>query len=260
MTRVHALGILLGLSLCGWSSGRSNAQEKPGEPAPPPPAIALEIQGLEIEGGLVGPGTFHFALPSPAEGGGPHVLSFAPSIEETTTELLSSGRVQKELELVDEQRDKLREINRAMHEEIRRVFEHRRPGSRPEGGPREGGSKPEQAVDFSKALREAHQNAEKKIEQVLLPHQQKRLQEITLRTSLERTGTVNTLTGERLAKTLEVSDAQKQRIRKKAEQVQKELEEKIAKLRSEAREEILEELTPTQREKLKSLLGDEFRR
>jgi hypothetical protein len=40
--------------------------------------------------------------------------------------------------------------------------------------------------------------------------------------------------------------------------VQKELEEKIAKLREEAREEILDELSPDQQRKLKDLLGKDF--
>lgn len=115
--------------------------------------------------------------------------------------------------------------------------------------------------DFKKSrerLKEFRDELAKEIDNILLPHQRRRLDEISLRMKMKQRGTSGSLVDTELAKTLSIDDAQKERIRRRAAEVQKELEEKIAKLREEAREEILDELTPAQQRQLKDLLGSDF--
>jgi len=61
-----------------------------------------------------------------------------------------------------------------------------------------------------------------------------------------------------LASELGITDQQKEALRKKAEEARKKLEEKIAKAREEAQQEILSVLTPAQRKRYEELIGKPF--
>ena len=75
-------------------------------------------------------------------------------------------------------------------------------------------------------------------------------------------GTMRGLTGGSVADELGLTDAQREKIRAKAEKLEAELRQKLAELRAQAQAELLKELTPQQQAKIKEMYGEpfEFRR
>ena len=61
-----------------------------------------------------------------------------------------------------------------------------------------------------------------------------------------------------MAAELKITDDQKEALRKKAEEVQAELNKKLTKLRDEARAEVLSVLTAQQRAQLDKMMGPKF--
>jgi hypothetical protein len=287
------LGTLLACISIVVAAGDGAIAQDP--PAVLPPAVAE-------------PGVVLGLAPSPngdAIGPAPQIDSFAATISpdgvmvysapsfyvqpwggDDPSSLLEMGNVQKELELIDEQKERLREAQRKMHEGRQKHFAEQRElhtrrirdrqdyeaaAGRSAGGNTDGQNSRVQRLteaqiaaqkeEFKRSqerLKELRDQLAKEVEDVLLPHQKKRLDEIALRMKMRQRGTTGSLVDTELAKSLDITDAQKDRIRRKAEEVQKDLEEKIAKLREEARQEILEELSPEQKTRLKELLGAEF--
>lgn len=264
---------------------------------PPAPGIVLEVTPSS-DGDVLGivPEIHAFSATLTTDGG---PVFFARSVDDTPESLLEMGNVQKELDLIDEQKEKIRAVQRKMQERTQKHFAemHERrlvrirdlqdeqggrsaggrgpargeAGGKAEGSAGSGASGGERAPDarrlidppeeFKKSqerLKELREELAKEIDNILLPHQRRRLEEISLRMKMKQRGTSGSLVDTELAKTLGIDDAQKDRIRRRAAEVQKELEEKIAKLREEAREEILDELSPDQQRKLKDMLGSEF--
>jgi hypothetical protein len=212
-------------------------------------------------------------------------LFFAHPVTDDPASLLDMGNVQQELELIDEQKESIRQAQQKSRDAINKHFTEMRElhtkrirdlqdeqasGAGGGGGGRNsaGGTgrniapraleTPEEMKRSQERIKELRDELAKQIDDVLLPHQRKRLKEISLRMKMKQRGTTGSLVDTELAKTLDIGEAQKERIRRRAAEVQKELEEKIAKLREEAREQILEELTPDQQRKLKDMLGSEF--
>jgi len=274
--------------------GNSAVGQDPMEP--PAPGIVLEV-APSLEGGdVVGivPRIQSYSATLTADGSGPMI--FTHLIGDTPESLLELGNVQKELELIDEQKENIREAQRKTQERMQKHFAEMRerrlvrirdlqdePGGRSGGGRGPAGGRAEGLAgsgasgagerapdaqrlieppeDFKKSrerLKEFRDELAKEIDNILLPHQRRRLDEISLRMKMKQRGTSGSLVDTELAKTLSIDDAQKEQIRRRAAEVQKELEEKIAKLREEAREEILDELTPAQQRQLKDLLGSDF--
>jgi Spy/CpxP family protein refolding chaperone len=163
--------------------------------------------------------------------------------------LLMREDVRKELEIVDEQMEKMRELQSSLRDEMREMFSGLRDLN-----------EEERRAKFEE-LREKMETKRKEIEtkvgEVLLPHQKDRLKQIGLRMQMRYRGTSGLL-NDRLADELGITEEQKKRLQAAAEKAREELEEKTQKLRDEAREKILSELTPEQRKKLEDLLGDEF--
>lgn len=164
--------------------------------------------------------------------------------------LLNDNQIRTELELVDSQLEQIREIEKEMREEI---------SSQMRGVPFSNGSVDREAIQSMQTSMQAIQTAtEKRINDVLLPHQVQRLEQLRRHLRMRNRGDAETLTDGELAEALDLSDAQVERIKERAKEIEKELAEEIRKLKVEAKEELFEELTPEQREKLKELLGDTF--
>jgi hypothetical protein len=101
----------------------------------------------------------------------------------------------------------------------------------------------------------AMKNLDKTIGEVLLPHQVKRLNQISMQQQM-RGG--RGLLSEDMVATLKITDAQKGKIEARSEQIRDELNKKIAELRKQYEGKILDELTATQRAKLKEMVGEPF--
>ncbi|MEX2186514.1 MAG: hypothetical protein WD875_06960 [Pirellulales bacterium] len=271
LARIHR--VLRGLMLTGSTllavgalAGSATGQDV--EFAIAPPALQIEIAPGD------GPA---FAMPLIINGGDGGGLFFSQPWSTDPSSLLDQGNVQQELELLDDQREKIRDAQRQMQEQMQKRFaemreQHQqriretqqRDGGNPGGINPGGGIAPRIAapsVDLQntqEVMKELREELAKKIDDVLLPHQKKRLEEISLRMKMKQRGTSGSLVDTELAKTLDIDDAQKERIRRKANEVQQRLEEEFAKLREEARKEILDELSPAQKRKLEDLIGADF--
>lgn len=163
--------------------------------------------------------------------------------------MLMRDDVRKELEIVDDQVEKLQALSSSMRDQMREMFSGFRDLS-----------DDERRAKFQEVRGKMEQQREKlqgQINEILLPHQRDRLKQVALQMQMRYRGTSGVLS-DRLAEELDITDEQKEQLRAKAEEVRKELDEKIQKARTEAREALFEVLTPDQRAKLKDLLGDEF--
>ena len=163
--------------------------------------------------------------------------------------MLNNSSVQQDLQLVDEQLDQIKQINEDFGKKIKEQMELLKDEN--------GNFNFQSGAGLGDLIRELKQEQQNQISSILLPEQQKRLEQVSRQMLMKQMGTSKALSG-RLAEELGITKEQNKKIRAKAKELKKQLEEKIAELRATAKEELLEELTSKQKEKLKDLLGDEF--
>ncbi len=183
-------------------------------------------------GGFGGPGGFDFG-----GGGG--------------MGLLLQDDVRKELEIVDEQVTKLKDIGDKTRDEVRALFSGLRdlPENEREAKMQENREK----------ITKITEEAQKKVDEVLLPHQRERLKQIQVQTQLRFRGTADALSSKELTDALGLTEDQKKALADKAKEVQKDVDAKVEKVRQEGREQILSVLTTEQQEKFKKLMGEPFK-
>jgi hypothetical protein len=161
--------------------------------------------------------------------------------------------VQQELQLVDEQKEKVRTIVEDMGEkaraEMRDMFSNMRDLSDEE--------RRERFAEVRSKFEALNADVEKELGKVLLPHQLDRLKQINLQTQMRQRGATALTSGE-LAKTLNLTDEQREKLEQRAAEVQQELQEKYRELQADARKKVLEVLTEDQRAQLEKLMGDQF--
>ncbi len=182
--------------------------------------------------------------------------------------LLNAPQVQKELNLVQEQIDKLREIQRGAMEGLRDMF------------PR--GMRDMSAEERQKAMEEARKKMEertkelrKKVDEVLLDHQKKRLKEIKLQVQ-----GLQALSDPEVIEMLGITDEQREKMenlrKEAAEKTRKQMEslrdlspeqrrekgrelfEEMRKAREDTEKAVFDVLTPSQKEKLEKAKGEKF--
>jgi len=156
--------------------------------------------------------------------------------------MLRSEQIRDELEVTDEQWDDLQQLQRDMMGEMRNMFQEMRDMDEDE------------RADF---MKEVTEDIQAEIGEILLPHQTKRLKQVSLQQSMRR-GTGGLLRNQAVIDELDLSDSDIEKLEEKNEEVQKELNEKIAKMRKQAQEEIFSVLSKEQRSKLKEMMGDDF--
>lgn len=164
--------------------------------------------------------------------------------------LLMDQQIQGELELVDDQMEKIRQIQKEMQEEISKEVKGMSFNN--------GGFDPERLQSMQSMMRSIRSEGESRINDVLLPHQTQRLEQLRRHLRMKSQGNGDSLVNGELAEALDISEAQAERIKEKAAELEKELAAEIKKLQAEAKEELFKELTPAQQDKLKELLGDNF--
>ena len=170
-------------------------------------------------------------------GGKPDVFSLA-----------QNRGVQKEIELVDEQIQQIREINKdfgkRMQERIAEITS--------------GKMNAERSQQLRKLMREMHDEKKAKMESVLLPHQFDRLRQISLQTHKRRSGQAGLLGDSEVAEALGISDEQQERLKERAKELKEKLQADIKRLKKKSEEALLKELSRDQRKKLTELLGEEY--
>ncbi len=160
--------------------------------------------------------------------------------------LLGNKQVQEELQLVDDQIEEMDALQSELREEMRSMFEGMREMDRDE--------RRAFFEDMREKMAEKTKQYEERYNAILLPHQQQRLKQLQVQTG-NRRGLEN---NETLIDELGLTEEQIEKMKAKAVDVNKKLQEKIAKLRSQAQNEILSVLSPEQQKKYKELAGDSF--
>ena len=160
--------------------------------------------------------------------------------------------VKDNLELVDEQVQKINQIRTDLQKESSKMYKNMRDLSREERMER-----------YREMNEELAEKIEKQIKEVLLPEQMARLNQISLQMRLRSYyGLGQALSGDDLAESLDVSERQKRELLKVQQEVQAEIRQKTmefnAKIRAEAQEKILKVLSKKQRDKLEKMQGDKF--
>ena len=160
--------------------------------------------------------------------------------------LLYDENVKKDLGVTDEQMTKLQEVQQKSGEQMRELF-----AGMQDLSPEERQAK---FADIQKKMAEINAATEK---QVLLPKQIERLKQISIQSQLNRGGrTVDVVSNGDLAKELGITDAQKEALTKAQEAADAEMNEKLTKIREDARQKVLSVLTAEQQAKLKKLTGE----
>lgn len=193
-------------------------------------------------GGPGGPGGFG------GPGGGPPFMDiFGKAM------LLRSEQVQTEIKLSSEQQEELQSLAESMREEVggrmREMFQGMR-DLEPE-------ERRERFESMRGEMEEVRDSINSRIDEVLLPEQRERLNQIELQQSIRNRGADAALTGP-LAEELGLTEEQKSALQAKVAEVREELQKKIQDLRKEAEEKVLATLTPEQREKLKAMMGTDL--
>ncbi len=162
------------------------------------------------------------------------------------TDLLRRSDVVKELNLVDDQVKQLEALSVKRRAHYRKIYSDLGELSREDRN-----------AKLRERFAEFNKETKKDLENILLPHQTKRLNQLVVQYQL-RNGLSRTLTGGNISGTLEISNEQKERLQKRAVELGHDFQKRVEKIRNEVREKLLEELTPQQRAAWKELVGEEF--
>ena len=158
--------------------------------------------------------------------------------------MLQNPAIQKEIELVDEQVQQIRKIQKEFGKKIKDQLK--------------GGISGDKARNLGEMIKKLKEEQQEQIKEILLEHQRERLNQVSLQQTLRNSGTANALASKSFREELGLSDEQVKGLREKAAELKKEMEEKIKKMREEMKEELLGELSSSQRRKLKKMLGDKY--
>jgi Spy/CpxP family protein refolding chaperone len=206
--------------------------------SPLQPTFAQAPQPGSDRGGPPGPGGF----------GGPGFFGGGGMAS-----LVVRDEVQQELQLVDEQKDKVRtitdEARNKLRDQLRTMFTQTGNLSDEERRARFG--------EIRTKVEGVSAETDKQLEKVLLPHQLDRLKQIDLQSKLQQRG-AQALTSGDVAKALNLTDEQREKLEKRAAEVQQELQTQIKQLQADARKKMLDVLTADQRAQLEKMMGQQF--
>ena len=168
------------------------------------------------------------------------------------TGLLRNDKVQEELELVDDQLEEIEELQTEVWTDMRQMFRG--------GGFRDmdRDEREEKMAEFREKMAERTKEMEADVKDILLPHQFTRLKQLNFQQEASRGGTTGLASSETIIDALGITDEQKEKMKKAAEEAAKKLENKIKELRKQAETEVLGVLTAEQRAKFKELRGEAF--
>ncbi|HTN75834.1 MAG TPA: hypothetical protein VL096_11330 [Pirellulaceae bacterium] len=166
--------------------------------------------------------------------------------------LLLTPQMQKELEIIPEQREQLEKIRTTSQTRMTEGYK------KLQDVPVE-----ERQAKYMELYRELGDATEKEVRDVLLPMQIKRLRQIALQTKLQQVQWGSgALLGDELVAELEITAEQKAKFAEKEKEVREEVQRKTQEfykqLQEESRNKLLDVLTPEQRRKLEGLTGPKY--
>lgn len=257
LTQIFSIVLLLGCVFTNISLAQEESEAENVE------AGSVQVEMAVIDGeGLGGPMVFSTTTESFGDGMPPrvHIMSGGGSLPEMgfvgspltaapdAMSLINDASVQKDLELVDEQVSQLQEMQQDFSRELHNQL----------GDLSKGDLDKNRIKDIGTLVSQLREKQKSQIKQLLLPHQLDRLKQVRLQRHMEAAGTAGALGG-KIAEELGITDVQKQKLKEREQEIKKEMAAKMAKLRDEAREELLQVLDSTQREKLKQMIGEKFK-
>ena len=164
---------------------------------------------------------------------------------------LLGPQVEKELDIVDAQREALTKLRNDVYAKMRTLYDMSIPDQQ------------ERMKKYNESAKALGEETEKKIQDILLPYQLKRIKQIALQMQLQQASYGGSpLQSEQLAEELKITEEQKVQLQEKQKEVAKEMQEKTQafykQLQEESREKVLGVLTPAQRRKLDEMMGEKF--
>lgn len=208
------------------------------EPVQQPSVGSIKIQSFGTGDGEGGQIVVANSFSTSPMGGAPDIMS-----------LLQNPGVRKEIELVDDQYAKMKNINaeiqKRMQSQIKSLFS-------------DGKLNIENPKDLVKKIEEARTGAEEEVKKMLLPHQIERLKQVAFHAEMKQKGTFEALTDGKLAELLEITDEQKKALKETSKEIEEDVAKAIAKIRADAKKKLYKELTKTQQKKLDEVLGADF--
>jgi Spy/CpxP family protein refolding chaperone len=161
--------------------------------------------------------------------------------------VLQDEKVRSELGILPEQYAKIQAINEKMMTDMRSMFSGLRDLSDDE--------RQAKFAELREKMTARTADVQKQLNEILLPDQISRLEQISTQSQLRRSNTADALTNGAIAEKLGLTEADKERIRKVAEEADAELRTKTEQLREEAKQKIIAAMTPAQQAKFKELTG-----
>ena len=169
--------------------------------------------------------------------------------------LLQNQSIRDEIELVEGQYEKMRKRNEEIKAKLNEVASSLMKGQN-------GTFKltPEALKKIAERQTELQQNAKADLEDMLLPHQIKRLRQVAFQNQMNRFGAAEALTSGTLAEKLGLSDEQKELLKEKSIEIERRVKKEVAKIRADAKQELYRVLDASQRAMLNELVGEHFQR
>src|SRR5262245_16077320 len=165
--------------------------------------------------------------------------------------LLQNEQLRDELGIVDEQVEKLQALGTKSREQMRELFQGMQNLSQEE--------RQAKMEEIREKMQTSTEQLRKDMEGILLPNQVKRLEQIQRQQRMRfGGGGQGGMNSDFIATELKLTDEQKEKLRQKAQEVEKKLREKTAKLRKEAEDELMSVLTVEQRSQWKEMIGEQF--
>lgn len=154
-------------------------------------------------------------------------------------EVLTDKKVMQEIELLSDQLKGFRKLQAEKFAKMQDLYQG-------------------DSSELRQKLKTLESESKSRLEEILLAHQTKRLQQIVTQIHINRAGESAALVHPETAEALGISDEQRTRIKSRAKEVSGTLKEETTKLNEKANNRVASLLDAKQRELLKELVGEKF--
>lgn len=160
--------------------------------------------------------------------------------------LLANEKVRTELDIVDDQMADLESLQQEIREEMRDLFSGMRDAS------------PDERQAAMEELRDRMKTYESRVQQILLPHQFKRLKQILVQSQSRGRPGAALMNNDDVKGELKITPEQESKLEEASQKAMEEMQAEIAKLQKKAEERVASVLTPEQQQKYRELVGEPF--
>ena len=171
-------------------------------------------------------------------------------------EYLGNKKVQDELGILDEQLEDIEALGSEARDVMRNAFS----GMREKFQDLSREERDELMTEIRAKIKEDMKAVEEKVDDILVPHQTERLDQLLLQGQMGRNGVPGALEGlrEKLGISESEFDELAEKLKEKEKEVKEKLDEDIKKLRAEAQDEVLSVLPADMQAKIKQMIGESF--